>query len=51
MLCQLMDYVISLLEAAIESGVVSKDARTLLSNCIQLKKTAGATKMFAGAVR
>jgi tetratricopeptide (TPR) repeat protein len=50
LLRQLVDYAILLLEAAIESSVVSTDARTLLLKCIQLKETAGATKMSAGVV-
>ena len=50
LLRQLVDYAILLLEAAIESSVVSTDARTLLLKCIQLKETAGATQMSAGAI-
>jgi tetratricopeptide (TPR) repeat protein len=49
--CQLIDHAILLLEAAVESGVVSTDAGTLLSKCIQFKETTGQIKMSAGAAR
>jgi hypothetical protein len=47
----LIDHAILLLEAAVESGVVSTDAGTLLSKCIQFKETTGQIKMSAGAAR
>jgi len=37
---RLMDYAVLLLEAAIESNVVSAEARALQSNIVKLKKTA-----------